>query len=537
MQKADSAKHGFNLASFSAGVFDLDGVVTDTANVHCAAWKQLFDDYLRSRAQAKGERFEPFNADVDYPRYVDGKPRYQGVESFLASRSITLAYGSPDDPPGYETVCGLGNLKDRLFGERLKKDGVDVFDSSVALIQHLRGAGLKIALVSSSKNAAAVLETAGLSQLFDARVDGNDIERRKLKGKPDPDIFLLAANLLEVSPSGAFAVEDALSGVEAARAAGYALVVGVDRADQANALLEQGADIVVDDLGELMPDSASSESTLPNALACYEEIAHYLADKRLVIFLDYDGTLTPIVDRPELAVLSDDMRETLRKVAERFTVAIVSGRDRADVEQLVALDNLVYAGSHGFDIAGPGGLHMQQERAEEFLPALDRAEAELKQELNDIEGVIVERKRYAIAVHYRLVAEEHIEAIEEAVEHAVEVSASMLRRTGGKKIFELRPALSWDKGKALSWLLDALVHSGEVEPGDKDILPLYFGDDETDEDAFKVLREGQGQGHEQGLGLLVAEAPQSTEAHYWLEDPQAVGRFLQRLCNADGELP
>ncbi|RCV88103.1 trehalose-phosphatase [Vreelandella rituensis] len=531
MQKTDRAKQGFNLACFSAGVFDLDGVVTDTANVHCAAWEQLFDDYLRSRAQAMGERFEPFNASVDYPRYVDGKPRYQGVESFLASRSITLAYGSPDDPPERETICGLGNRKDRLFRERLAKDGVDVFDSSVALIQHLRDAGLKIALVSSSKNAAAVLETAGLSHLFDAHVDGNDIERRKLKGKPDSDIFLLAASLLEVSPSGAFAVEDALSGVEAARAAGYALVVGVDRADQRDALLEHGADIVVDDLGELMPDSASSESTLPNALVCYEEIAHYLADKRLVIFLDYDGTLTPIVDRPELAVLSDDMRETLGKVAERFTVAIVSGRDRADVEQLVALDNLIYAGSHGFDIAGPGGLHMQQERAQEFLPALDHAEAELKQKLNDIEGVIVERKRYAIAVHYRLVAAEHLETIEEAVAQAVEASASMLRRTGGKKIFELRPTFPWDKGKALNWLLDALVRSGKVEPSDKDILPLYFGDDETDEDAFKVLREGQ------GLGLLVAEAPQPTEAHYWLEDPQAVGRFLQRLCNADGELP
>ncbi|MBS9403642.1 trehalose-phosphatase [Halomonas sp. TRM85114] len=535
MKKADGAKHRFNLASFSAGVFDLDGVVTRTANVHCAAWKQLFDDYLRSRAATTGERFKPFDAGVDYSQYVDGKPRYQGVRDFLASRTITLAYGTPDDPPGHETVCGLGNLKDRLFGERLAKDGVEVFDSSVSFIQRLRDAGLKTALVSSSKNAVAVLETAGLSHLFDAHVDGNDIELRKLKGKPDPDTFLLAASLLGITPDRAFAVEDALSGVEAARSAGFALVVGVDRADQRNDLLEHGADVVVDDLVELTPDTVSGASTLPNALACYDKIVQTLADKRLVIFLDYDGTLTPIVDRPELAVLSDDMRETLRNVAERYTVAIISGRDRADVERLVALDNLVYAGSHGFDIAGPGGLCMQQEHAEEFLPALDRTEAELKQKLSDIEGVIVERKRYAIAVHYRLVAAGHLEAIEEAVEQAVEASASMLRRTGGKKIFELRPTLPWDKGKALRWLLDALVWNGRVESRDDDILPLYFGDDETDEDAFKVLREGQG--HEQGLGLLVAEAPQPTKAHYWLEDPQAVGRFMNRLCNAIGAHP
>lgn len=531
IKKVDNAMHRFNLTSFSAGVFDLDGVVTRTAKVHSAAWKQLFDDYLRNRAATTGERIKPFDAGVDYPRYVDGKPRYQGVQSFLASRSINLAYGTPDDPPGKETICGLGNLKNRLFEEQLAKDGVEVFDSSVAFIQHLRDAGLKTALVSSSKNAAAVLETAGLGLLFDAHVDGNDIERGEFKGKPNPDIFLQAARLLKVTPSCAFAVEDALSGVEAARSAGFALVVGVDRADQREDLLKHGADIVVSDLSELMPATVSGKSTLPNALACYEEIAQYLADKHLVVFLDYDGTLTPIVDRPELAVLSDDMRETLRSAAEHFTVVIISGRDRANVERLVALDNLIYAGSHGFDITGPGGLYMQQDRAKAFLPALDRAEDELKEKLSDIRGVIIERKRYAIAVHYRLVAAEHLEIIEEAVDHIVEGSASMLRRTGGKKIFELRPTLPWDKGKALYWLLDALERTGKVEPRGEDILPLYIGDDETDEDAFSVLRERE------GLGVLVADTPKPTEAHYCLEDHLAVGRFLSRLCNSSAAQP
>ncbi|ABM42328.1 trehalose-phosphatase [Pseudomonas sp. S5(2021)] len=508
---APAPSANFDCGSFAAGIFDLDGVVTRTARVHAASWKRLFDDYLRQRAECTGEAFEPFN-DADYRRYVDGKPRYEGVGSFLRSRGIELDYGTPADPPERETVCGLGNRKNILFQEQLAQTGVEVYDTSVAFLRRLRERGLKTALVSSSKNAAAVLEAAGLTGLFDACVDGIEAARLGLKGKPNPDIFLRACELLEVSAADAFAVEDALSGVEAAHAAGFGRVIGIDRTGERAALLAHGADLVVGDLAELEPVAA-----LPDALESYEEIRQRLRAKRAAVFLDYDGTLTPIVARPELAVLSEEMRATVRELAQVCAVAVVSGRDRADVERLVGLDTLVYAGSHGFDIAGPGGLHMQHERAAEFLPALDRAESRLRKATKSVPGALVERKRYAIAVHYRLVAPDDLPVLEAAVDAALAETTDKLRKTGGKKVFELRPKLTWDKGRAVCWLLEALDLDGP------EIVPLYLGDDETDEDAFEAL------GELHGIGLLVARAPQATAAQYGLEDPAAVARFLRTL--------
>lgn len=239
------------LDAFDAAVFDLDGVVTQTARAHAAAWKELFDGYLRELAERSGEPFEPFDEKRDYLRYVDGKPRNQGVRSFLASRGIELPHGSPDDPPGSETISGLGNLKNKLFNARLKRDGVDVYGSSVHFIQELRRNGIKTGLVSSSKNTRAVLAAGGLEHLFDACLDGLEAARLSLKGKPDPDIFLHALRRLDVTPARAFGVEDALSGVEALKAAGYGLVIGVDRDSQSTALRDHGADIVVRDLAEM----------------------------------------------------------------------------------------------------------------------------------------------------------------------------------------------------------------------------------------------------------------------------------------------
>lgn len=239
------------LEDFDAAVFDLDGVVTKTAAVHAAAWKELFDTYLKARTDRTGEPFQPFDIQRDYLQYVDGKPRYEGVRSFLASRSISLPYGSPEDSPDQETICGLGNRKNEIFNAQLTRTGAEVYQSSLHLIQELRRHGIKTALVSSSKNAKAVLESARLTELFDACVDGIEAARLSLRGKPDPDIYLHAVRLLDVKPARAIGVEDALSGVEAIRAAGYGLVIGVDRGDQADALRDHGADIVVRDLAEL----------------------------------------------------------------------------------------------------------------------------------------------------------------------------------------------------------------------------------------------------------------------------------------------
>lgn len=505
------------LERFRAGVFDLDGVVTRTAQVHAAAWKDLFDGYLQERSARTGDRFQPFDIEKDYRSYVDGRPRYEGVKCFLESRDISLPYGSPDDAPGTETVCGLGNLKNRLFHARLERDGVDVYDSSLTLIRRLRSDGLKTALVSSSKNVDAVVSIAGLDGLFDAVVDGVDAAKIGLKGKPAPDVFLHAAKLLDVAPEESFAVEDAEAGVEAARAAGFGLVVGINRGDDEAALRAHGADAVVADLGDFRLNGSNGTAGLPNALERFDEIAQRLNGHRAAVFLDYDGTLTPIVSRPELAVLSEAMRRNVETLGGLCPVAVVSGRDRADVQRLVGLDNLVYAGSHGFDIAGPNGLSKQHERAAEYLPALDRAEAQLNGALHDVEGALVERKRFAIAVHYRLVADEDVGSVESAVDAAIAQDEEHLRKTGGKKIFELRPRLPWDKGRAVLWLLEAL---GLDRP---EVLPFYLGDDETDEDAFAAIRDRE------GLGVLVAAGQQQTQASYALRNPEEVGRFIERL--------
>ena len=497
--------------AYRAGVFDLDGVVTNTARLHFAAWKELFDGYLRERAAHGAEEFEEFSED-DYLRYVDGKPRQDGVRGFLESRGVELPEGSPEDAPERQSVWGVGKRKNEIFQRRLRRDGVEVFDGSVAFIRRVRELGVKTALVSSSRNTDAVLAATGLGGLFDERVGGVEAAHLGLAGKPAPDTFRHAAGLLKVEPAQAFGVEDALSGVAALRAAGYGLVVGVDRVGQAEALRQHGADIVVHELAELPLTDA-----LPDGLDEFAEMKRRLHGKRLAVFIDYDGTLTPIVDRPELAVLDPHMRGVIRELAERCPVAIISGRDRADVERLVDVDGLVYAGSHGFDIAGPNGLAMQYPGASDFLPELDRAEAALRASLGGIEGALVERKRYAIAVHYRLVAVARLAEVEAAVDGALAAAPDRLRRTGGKKVYELRVRLPWDKGRAVAWLLDALDLAG---PG---VVPLYLGDDETDEDAFAMLRERG------GIGVLVASDPQRTHANYRLDDPEAVGRFLRGL--------
>ena len=235
-----------------ACLFDLDGVITRTALVHAAAWKQMFDAFLREYAAETGTEFVPFDPVREYDRYVDGKPRLDGTRSFLQSRGIELPEGSPDDPPTAQTVNGLSNRKNALVLEMIDKHGVQVYDGSVKYIKAVRAAGLRTAVVSSSANTVQVLQVAGLTDLFDARIDGVVAKQRGLAGKPAPDTFLAAAAELGVPPEHAVVFEDALAGVEAGRAGKFGLVVGVNRTGQAAELAAHGADIVVDDLGELL---------------------------------------------------------------------------------------------------------------------------------------------------------------------------------------------------------------------------------------------------------------------------------------------
>ncbi|MEJ2092149.1 MAG: trehalose-phosphatase [Syntrophobacterales bacterium] len=253
-----------------------------------------------------------------------------------------------------------------------------------------------------------------------------------------------------------------------------------------------------------------------SALNRLKDIFRQAAGKKLAFFLDYDGTLTPIVSRPEEAVLSPEMRQTVRELANHCFVAIISGRDLQDVEKLVELDNIYYAGSHGFDISGPKGQHLEHQTGTEFLPVLDQTEKSLRHHLEDkIPGVQVERKKFSIAVHYRRTAADRVREVEEIVDQAQRKSKG-LRKTSGKKIFELQPDLDWHKGKALLWL------SEQLGLGSSEVLPLYIGDDVTDEDAFKVLKD-------RGIGIAVQEEAAPTAASYRLRDPGEVEKFLKAL--------
>lgn len=235
-----------------ACLFDLDGVLTDTAALHAKAWKQMFDDFLSDRAGDDKRDFEPFDEVRDYERYVDGKPRDDGTRSFLESRDIELPEGDDDDSATARTIHGLGARKNQILNRLLHDDGVDAFPGSVRYVRRVKNAGLRTAVVSSSKNCRAVLESAGISELFDVRVDGVVAADRQLAGKPEPDTYLAAARDVGVSAKQAAVFEDALAGVEAGRAGRFGFVVGVDRLDQADALKRHGANVVVEDLGALL---------------------------------------------------------------------------------------------------------------------------------------------------------------------------------------------------------------------------------------------------------------------------------------------
>ena len=237
---------------YDAVLLDLDGVITDTASIHAACWKQIFDEYLQKRATQRGEAFRPFEIGADYRLYVDGKPRFDGAGDFLASRGIQLTEGGPHDPPQAETIGGLANHKDGLVNKIIQDQGVEPYEGSVKLLHQLRHEGFKTAVVTSSEHCETVLRVAKLDAFFDVRVDGNMVHAQHLAGKPAPDTFLMAAKLLGVEPIRAVVVEDALSGVQAGLNGKFGLVIGVARHANAEELRDHGAHVVVEDLGELV---------------------------------------------------------------------------------------------------------------------------------------------------------------------------------------------------------------------------------------------------------------------------------------------
>jgi trehalose 6-phosphate phosphatase len=501
-----------------AVLFDMDGVITDTAVAHFAAWKELFDTFLSGRDP--GAR--PFD-EADYRTYVDGKPRHDGVASFLASRGIDLPRGDEHDGPDVETVRGLGNRKNRIFNAWLAANRVEPFPGSLALLDALDAAGIPAAVFSSSRNADAVLSSARILDRFRVKVDGNDGAALGLPGKPDPALLVEAARRLGAAPAGCAVIEDALSGVAAGREGGFAQVIGVDREGNGAALREAGAGTVVADLAELALVegrlAARSFATIPSVWEATDDLAARLRGRRPAVFLDYDGTLSPIVESPADAVLSDSMRAALTRLAAACPVAIVSGRDLADVQGFVADDSLYFAGSHGFDLAGPNGWREVVEIGRTFLPALEAAAGDIETALAPIQGARLERKRFSLAVHYRQVPQAR-EAEVEAALADVMARHPKLRHSGGKKVYDVKPRADWHKGRAVLALLAELGLDGA------DVLPIYVGDDTTDEDAFRALSN-------RGLGVVVRDgSDRRTAATFGLEGIDGVERFLDWLSGA-----
>ncbi len=507
-------------------ILDMDGVVTNTARIHAEAWKRMFDEFLQARASDLGEELEPFDGERDYLAYIDGKPRYEGAESFLASRGIDLPRGDPGDRPDELTVCGLGNRKNAYFRDLLERQGAEAVSGTVDFVRRAHEAGLEVAVISSSRNSSRILGSAGVDCLFDVILGGVESAELGLAGKPAPDIFLRAASELSVDPGRAMVVEDAQAGIEAARRGGFALVVGLDAGDRREELLEHGAHIVVEDLSELeIRDGGETEvPVVPNALDRMDAILSRLSEGVPALFLDYDGTLTPIVDRPEEALLPDRTRCLLERISGIWFTAVVSGRDLRDVMDMVGIRDIVYAGSHGFDVSGMDSeLELPGEIAvPELLAALDEAEEELRPAVGRVEGARLERKRFAIAVHYRTAPEGALERLRPAVERTA-ARHPELRVVPGKMILELRPDVDWDKGKALLALMD----SSHLDA--RNVVPVYIGDDTTDEDAFRAIAD-------RGVGVVVeGERSGPTAASYSLRDTREVAAFLDRLVDFCGE--
>ncbi|MFC1590330.1 trehalose-phosphatase [Candidatus Omnitrophota bacterium] len=534
-----------NRYSFDSVIFDLDGVITKTALVHAKAWKAVFDEYLRLREKRDKEPFKEFTHEADYLPYVDGKPRYKGVQSFLESRAVKISFGDPSDTPDKETVCGIGNRKNDMFREVLNTQGAEIYDSTIKFINTLKDAGVRVGVASSSKNCKLILTSAGIEDMFETRVDGEVSARIGLKGKPEGDIFVTAARNVGAVPARSVVVEDATSGVQAGRNGGFGLVLGIARENNEKDLLANGADVVVKDMADISvewvekwfhkkpvdlfrswdelkdaPVEADKEKKIMlNPSYGRSAQSAIFSAKKIIFFLDYDGTLSPIVERPELAVISQDMKDAVKRLIGRHTVAIVSGRMKEDVQKLVSIDGIFYAGSHGFDISGPG-FSMVQPKAKEAIPVVSKAIHKLKEKIGGIPGVLIEEKRFSVAAHYRLVKEEdkYLPKIKEAVDDIVNNNKE-LRLMSGKKVYEILPNIDWDKGKAIRWIMESL----DIPFSGASVI--YIGDDVTDEYAFRAIRT-------RGTGILVSEKPKGSAADFRLASPDEVKELFEKYISS-----
>ncbi len=499
-----------------AVIFHLDGLVADTAVIDAAAWKTTFDDCLARMSANENEDHSPF-ADDDYRRHVHNKPRLHGVADFLASRRISLPRGEQADT-FEETIYGLGNRMQNLFVDLLD-EAVPALESTVDLLRKLQDAGIATAIYSPSHNCQRVLRAAGIENLFAVRVDAVIAGGLAPAGKPEPAAFSEIMRRLAANPNRSVLVVDTEAAVDAGHKGGFSVVVGVDRSGRTDELLACGADVVVDDLSHVeIRKGDRPVAQLPDALSSYGQLVGVVAGREPFVCLDYDGTLSEIVSDPDAATLVDGAAKALERLAALCPVAIVSGRDLADIRHRVGLPGIWYAGGHGFELIGPDGTYHQNDGAAAAIPALETAAAELRNDLEPIPGARVEHKRFAVAIHYRNVAAERVAEVVAAAHRRGRRHG--LRVTNGRKVVELRPNVDWDNGDALHWISDHIHQSGRV-------VPIYIGDDLTDEDAFDAIRYT-------GMGIVVRndeDGERPTAAQFTLRGPREVATFLGRAEN------
>ena len=390
-----------------------------------------------------------------------------------------------------------------------------LFGPTVDLARKLQGVGVTAAAYSSNPLCQQALKAAGIDDLFSVCIDGIPGERGTTE-TPDPTVLLEATRQLGTRPQRCVVVENSAPGVAAGRDGGFALVIGIDGTGSADELASAGADVVLADLADVtVRTGAKHISELPNTLTSYGQLIGITSARESMLVLDYDGTLSPIVSDPAAAALVHGAAEALELVAAVCPVAILSGRDLADIRSRVDIPGIWYAGSHGFELTGPDGTHHENEAAAEFVPILQRAADELRGSLAEIPGVRVEHKRFAVAVHYREVAPERVDEVA-ALTHQLG-RRDGLRVTSGRMLVELRPDIDWDKGTTLAWIRDRIDPSGSL-------LPIYIGDDLTDEDAFDAVKFD-------GIGIVVGhdeDGDRKTAAHFTLQSPDQVCEFIQR---------
>lgn len=493
----------------SAVIFDMDGVVLNTVELHFRAWKKTFDHWLRKQAKLHLQKPKLFSWE-DYLYYVDGVSRQEGIKNFLNARHLTISEA---------VVTKLAKKKNSYFLKSIQQQKVLSFASSIEFIKALRKQGIKTALISASKNCQQLVSLAGIASCFDLVVDGIFVEQQHLATKPAPDIFLALARQLNIKPQNIAVVEDAYSGIKAAKAGQFGLIIGIDRKKLgAQIFKEWGADIVVEDLSEIKlkglihwfnylipPIFTEANEINPEAQAIMQ-------GKKPVLFLDYDGTLTPIVKQPQTATLSVDMKSYLKKLSQHFTVAVISGRELTDLKARVGLEGLYYAGNHGFEMVGP---NLNYHIGTEYLQEIAEIYQTLRQKLQGINGIYLENKKFTLSVHYREVPEAEMCCIHKILSEIFAQHPNFKRREG-KKVFEIRPNLNWDKGKAILWLLEKLNLK------QTNSLPIYIGDDATDEDAFLALKKI-------GMGIIVTDIKQPTKAKFGLRNIAEVERFFSLL--------